>query len=136
MMKLPSPYDKLANCVWLPRMLAKARLFERGQLPTEYAARFGNTGGVDSQFLAFFDIGEHELQEASALSDEQAEVWFASRVASSEARIREWNEIAVNLGRPGYPLADRFPVALQTTYRHIADQRPATIFEALVLDEK
>ena len=39
-MKLPSPRETLAGCVWLPRLLAKARQFQRGELPPDYAARF------------------------------------------------------------------------------------------------
>lgn len=39
-MNLPSPYQTLANCAWLPRIIAKARLLNAASLPDEYAARF------------------------------------------------------------------------------------------------
>ena len=65
-MKLPAPQDTLANCVWLPRLLAKARQLKDGSLPPDYAARFCHPTGVDAQFLAFFQLTPEAVQAAAA----------------------------------------------------------------------
>ena len=134
MKKIPSPREKLAGCVWLPRILAKARLFQAGQLPPDYAANLCAPGRTDSVFMQHFGLSREEVLTAATWSDDKAADWFLSR--SSAAQIEKWNEIAVNMGRPGYPLAERLPVALATVYRHVAHLKPATIFETLEADEK
>jgi hypothetical protein len=133
-MKLPRPSDRLAGCVWLPRILAKARQWQRGELPPEYAARFGHASGVDGQFIAHFGLSREDILAAAVLSDERAAEWWLVR--SSAERVAQWNEIAQNLGRPGYPMAERLPVALATTYKHLAGRGLATVFEVLEADEK
>src|SRR5262245_23220156 len=55
-MKLPSPAATLAGCVFLPRIIAKARAIKTGVLPEEYAVRFGAPDSIDGLFLAFFDL--------------------------------------------------------------------------------
>jgi hypothetical protein len=84
-MRLPPPRAQFANCIWLPRILAKARGLAANTLPS---------------------------------------------------RISEWNHVAVNLGRPGFPLADRLPIALATAYKHIDPIGKTTVFEVLEADEK
>lgn len=132
-MNFPSPREKLAGCCWLPRLLAKARLLQNGRLAPEYAARFCHPTGVDGQFLIYFLLTHEEIMAMAALPDSEAASWFHSRYTSE--RIHEWNRIAVNIGRPGYPLAERFPVALATTYKHIDSRGMTTIFEVLEADE-
>jgi Domain of unknown function (DUF5069) len=46
-MVIPAPRERLAGCIWLPRIIAKARLQQLGQLPREYQARFGAPSSVD-----------------------------------------------------------------------------------------
>ncbi len=133
-MKLPSPREKLAGCVWLPRILAKARLFQAGELPPDYAANLCCPGRTDSFFMAHFGLSREEILAAAAWSDEKVSEWFLSR--NSAERIEQWNETAVNLGRQGYPLAERLPVGLATVYKNVAHLKPATIFEVLEADEK
>jgi len=133
-MKFPSPREKLAGCVWLPRILAKARLFQAGKLPPDYAANLCSPGRTDSFFMAHFGLSREDVLTAATWSDEKVSEWFLSR--NSAERIEQWNETAVNLGRAGYPLAERLPVALATVYRHVAHLKPATIFEVLEADEK
>jgi hypothetical protein len=48
-MKLPSPEALVADCVFLPRIIAKARALKAGLLPEEYAVRFGAADTVDRQ---------------------------------------------------------------------------------------
>jgi len=132
-MPLPLPRAQLAGCVWLPRILAKARSLQAGTLPPDYAARFCHPGGVDGAFLAHFNFTREDILAAAALPDASIEPWLLVR--TTPARISEWNHIALNLGRPGFPLAERFPVALATTYKHIDAHGKTTIFEVLEADE-
>jgi len=135
-MKLPSPREKLADCVWLPRILAKARLSAAGQLPPEYESRFGHTTGTDGQFLSFFRVTKTDVMAICGQSDSAVAAWFLSLPTATPARIGEWNHLAVNLGRPGFPMAERFPIALATIYKHLAGGKFETIFEILEADEK
>ena len=135
-MRLPRPTEKLAGCVWLPRILAKARLSQRGALPPDYEARFCHPNGVDGLFLSHFGLSREEVMSAARLSDEEVVQWFLSRIAGSAKRVEEWNQVGVNLGKPGYPLADRFPVALATVYKHVDSRGLTTVFEVLEADEK
>lgn len=134
-MYLPRPTESLAGCVWLPRIIGKARLLSQNTLPPEYAARFCHPSGVDGQFLAFFALTREELVPISERSDEEVAQWFLSSSAR-RAQIAEWNRVAVNLGRPGFPMAERLPVALATSYQHLAGQKLETVFEVLEADEK
>jgi len=133
-MKLPRPTDRLADCVWLPRIIAKARLLAAGTLPEEYAQRFCHPSGVDAQFLAFFNLTRDDVLSASGHSDAEVAAWFLSNPDRS-ARVAEWNHLAVNLGRPGFPMAERLPMALATSYKHLAGRGLATVFEVLEADE-
>lgn len=132
---LPRPMDALAGCVWLPRIIAKARLLRSGRLPEEYASRFCHPTGVDWQFLSFFGLNRDAVSQAAALPDDGVARWFSSLPGATAGRIAEWNRIAPNLGRPGFPMADRLPVALATTYASVAHLKPKTVFEALDADE-
>jgi len=135
-MKLPSPREKLAGCVWLPRILTKARLTKSGALEAEYASRFCHPTGVDGQFISFFRLTKEDLLEACGGTDEEVATWFTSRKAGSASRIQEWNHVATNLGRPGFPMAERLPVALATAYGHLKDRHLETVFEVLDADEE
>ncbi|CAM2768660.1 DUF5069 domain-containing protein [Rariglobus hedericola] len=134
-MKLPAPREQLAGCVWLPRILAKARLLNAGELAPDYAARFGHASGVDGQFLAFFELTADEVRAVAAAGgdDETVAAWFAVRTQA--ARTSEWNRVAVNLGRAGFPMAERLPVALATTYAHLNGRGLETVFAVLEADE-
>lgn len=133
-MKLPSPYEELGGCVWLPRILAKARLLRQGTLPPEYESRFCHPTGVDGHFLAHFGLTREEVLGAAAMPDAEAAAWLAG--CTTAERIREWNHLAVNLGRPGFPMAERFPVAMATVYQHLAGRGLTSVFEALEADEQ
>lgn len=135
-MKLPAPRDRLADCVWLPRIIAKARLLKTGQLPPDYVSRFGHVSGVDGKFLSFFSLRIEDIVAACERRDEDVAAWFATLPSASAARIQEWNHIGVNLGRPGFPMAERFPIAMATIYKHLQGQPIHTVFEALEADER
>jgi len=132
--KLPGPRKELAGCVWLPRILGKARHWHAGSLPADYAMVFCHPKGVDGLFLAHFGLSREHILAAATLSEADAGAWFSSRC--SPAQIAAWNLMAVNLGRPGFPMAERLPVALSTTYKNVNPKGLTTVFEVLEADEK
>lgn len=132
-MNLPSPYDTLAGCVWLPRILAKARLMLARELPADYEPRFCHPTGVDGEFQRAFGLTKEEILAAAAGTDEEAAVWFSGRFSSEE--IERWNHTARNLGRPGFPLEERLPIGKATTYAHLDTSEIDNVFDMIVLDE-
>jgi len=132
--KIPGPREQLAGCIWLARILAKARLLRSGALPPEYAARFCHPTGIDGLFLAHFGLTRDDILRLAGSSDEEIASLFLSQMTPEQ--IGEWNRIAVNLGRAGFPMAERLPVALATTYKHLDPRGITTVFEALEADEK
>jgi hypothetical protein len=71
-------------------------------------------------------LSREDIVSAAAMSDKKATEWFVSR--SRAERLEQWNQVAVNLGRPGCSMAEPFPVALATTYKHVA------VFQVLEAD--
>lgn len=133
-MQLPGPRTQLAKCVWLPRIIAKARALARGELPPAYQMPFCHQLGVDGQFLSHFGLTREDIVRAAEGSDEEVASWFSSRPGAAE-RIRAWNHLAVNLGRPGFPMAERLPTALSTTYKNVDPTTVSSVFEILEADE-
>jgi hypothetical protein len=131
---IPGPREQLAGCVWLPRILAKARMLKGGTLAPEYEARFCHPSGVDGHFLAHFGLSREDVVCLAQLQDEAVASWFLARTTPDG--IEKWNHVAANLGRPGFPMAERFPVAMSTTYKHLDPRGIETVFEALEADEK
>lgn len=133
--KLPPPREQLAGCIWLPRIIAKARAVKREELPPEYAIRFCHPGGIDGQFLSFFELTREQILQASAGNDDDVARWFHSLKSGTMERIAEWNRIALGLGRPGFPMAGRVDAALAGTYKHLSHRKFETVFEVLEADE-
>jgi Domain of unknown function (DUF5069) len=135
-MTLPPPRQKLAGCVWLARLVTKARLYKARVLPADYAERFCHPTGVDHQFLSFFDLSRDSLLDAAKLDDSAFAKWFLRQPQITESKIADWNHLAVNLGRSGFPMADRLPIALSTTYKHLNPASITSVFDAIELDEQ
>jgi hypothetical protein len=135
MANLPTPRATLGGCMWLPRIIAKARLIENSALPTAYADRFCHPTGVDAQFLRFFELQKEDIINAARGTDEQVASWFNNLMAGRPALIPEWNHLAQNLGRPGFPMAERLPIALATTYKHLEPSTFNSVFEVIEADE-
>lgn len=135
-MTLPPPRQRLADCVWLARIVSKARLFKAQALPEEYANRFCHPTGVDHQFLTFFGLDRDSLLEAVDLDDSAFAAWFLRQPQITKDKIADWNRLAVNLGRSGYPMAERLPIALSTTYKHLDPAGIGSVFEAIERDEQ
>jgi hypothetical protein len=121
--------------MWLPRIIAKARLIESSVLPAAYADRFCHPTGVDAQFLRFFELEKEDILKAARGTDEQVASWFTNVTAGSPALIPEWNHLAQNLGRPGFPMAERLPIALASTYKHLDPSNFTSVFEVIEADE-
>jgi hypothetical protein len=117
------------------RIITKARLLQNGALPSEYEARFCHSTGVDAQFLHFFALTKEDVLLASRGNDEQVASWFRELASPRPSIISEWNYLAQNLGRPGFPMADRLPVALSTIYKHLNPSKISSVFEALEANE-
>ena len=135
-MNLPAPKDRLAGCVWLPRILAKARLLQRGELPADYADRFCHPTGVDALFLNHFRLKRDDILAAADKPDDVVAAWFLAHPEANAANLAKWNDVALNLGRPGYPLAERFPIAKATVYKNVDSTAMTTVFELLEADDK
>jgi hypothetical protein len=132
---IPAPREKMAGCIWLPRIIAKARLLHAGKLPTAYADRFCHPTGVDGQFIKFFNLTRPDIMAVANHPDSFIQAWFLSLDGVDEKRIQQWNELAENLGRPGFPMADRLQLGLATTYSYLQPDQVRTIFDLLDLDE-
>ena len=124
----PSPYHKLAGCVWLPRIVGKSRLLAKGQLTDEFAFPFCHPGAVDGQFLAYFQLSREQIIATGTMNDEEVNAWFLSLPSVTPESIAAWNELAVNLGRPGYPMEETKARGMATSYKHLADRNFETIF--------
>jgi hypothetical protein len=135
---LPPPRSKLAGCVWLPRLVAKIRGIAQGTLPTEYLARFCDRDSVDDHFLRFFEVTKDDLTAAVNRfeSDDAIAHWFRARPDFEEGRVARWNELAENLGRPGFPMAARLLEVLPRMYAHLNPNGVHSIFELLEADER
>jgi hypothetical protein len=132
---LPTPESKLAGCMWLPRLLFKARAAQTGALPADFTRSFGQPLAMDGQFLSFFGL---PLADVIAQSERPADgdaAWFLQQPGVNAARIAEWNALAPNLGRPGFPMAQRLVWARENIYPHIDAGPSASVFEILAADE-
>ena len=138
MTPLPLPRDRLAGCVWLPRIAGKIRAMAAGELPPEYAARFCDRDSIDEHFLNFFAMEKAELMaavERTGNDDAALKGWFVTRPGVDAQRISDWNEFAETLGRPGHPMAQRFIDVLPRMYAHLDPTSVHSIFDLLEADE-
>jgi len=111
-------------------------LYSTGLLPDSYQKPFCHPAGVDGQFLSFFNISKEEILKICPLSDLDIQKWFLEQKNTSPERIEKWNLLSINLGKPGYPMSERFEVALSSSYKNIAHLNPKSVFEALEADER
>ena len=132
------PRETLAGCMWLARLVDKARLQKAGALPMDYARFLGHPRGVDGRFLSHFGLDRDEAIQSLGNADDDlaAAEWFLHQDGVSEAAILSWNGIAVNLGRPGFPGEAELPLII----RLFIGGRPGSdaigsFFEAIEFDE-
>jgi hypothetical protein len=125
----------MASCIWLPRILAKARLLQADMLPDDYMLRFCAATGVDGQFLRFFGITREDILAIAPHTNTKVLAWFKGLPAAKPARIKKWNVLAENLGRPGNPMAERLDYVKRHAYDHLDTSEVETIFDLIELDE-
>ncbi|MDQ8202944.1 DUF5069 domain-containing protein [Pelagicoccus sp. SDUM812003] len=131
----PAPTETLANCMWLPRILGKARLIASGQLPESFARLFCSPHGMDGVFLKRFELTRDDIERFAALSDQAAARAFLDHPDVTPEKIEAWNRDAPQFGKPGYPLENVFPVALAERYPEVQRLKPQTVFEMLAADD-
>jgi hypothetical protein len=134
MQTLPKPTETLFDCCWLPRILAKARLYASGQLDPAYAKFFCGDGSVDAYFIDCLGITRDLIVEAASLSAEDLERSLHSLPEFPQKR-KKWNALGPKLGRVGYPMEARLEEALRERYTHLAGKDIRSVFEMLEADE-
>lgn len=135
-MKLRLPTEKLAGVYHLARFIDKIRLHNAGELPEDYQSSFRNPAALDGLFLKAFDLEAEKLvtQVSHAQSDDEVANWFQTQV--SPEQCEKWNAFAIELGRPGTALGERFKQVRPVKYPNLPDDWEGTVFEAIALDEK
>lgn len=88
-----SPYDREGDIVYLPRMLEKIRMKQRGELPEDYHANLGR--GFDKNFCDFLhvDYADVVAQTEAGLDDAAVLEWCCQHGRRPDAQeIHVWNE--------------------------------------------
>jgi mannose-6-phosphate isomerase-like protein (cupin superfamily) len=134
---LRRPSESLAGCIWLPRFVDKCRLHFTGALPPDYEVAFCSPHGVDGVFLAHFGLTAEAVQSAirAASTDEEVARWFGAQPGINAEKIRCWNELAPNIGKPGYPGERGFGLARRRFFAACTDPRVVSAFTAIAWDE-
>src|SRR5438105_6021107 len=138
MANIRSPFEKLAECYYLARFLDKIRLELIGQLSEDYRAYLFHPHGVDTKFLNCFGLTKEEMIEAtkaSGMDDSKMAAWFEERTGLSKEKRSNWNELAVNLGKQGYPMVKTLIWAKQNLMPRCTDPTIDTVFKAIEWDE-
>ncbi len=134
---LRKPQETLAGCSWLPRFVDKCRLHCSGRLPPDYGIAFCSPHGIDGIFLAHFGFTAIEAQTAIREASTDAEVarWFSMQPGVTPETIQSWNELAPNIGKPGYPGERGLAWARRHLLTACTDPRVVSSFTAIAWDE-
>jgi hypothetical protein len=139
-MKLRRPTDdSVAGCVWLARILDKARCHLAGTLHPDFVTPFCHPIATDGAFLTHFALSKDELLAAvreAGPDDVHIARWFLARAASAADRIAAWNTLAPHIGKPGYPMERGFRFMVRQLYGGTPpDPRIVGAFTAIAYDE-
>lgn len=136
-MPLPHPLARLADCCWLPRHLAKARLALRGELPFTYRIAYGARTGVDGYFFRHFGLSKKCILAVvrAAADDAAVAQWFLQQPGATTARIAEWNRFAPLLGAKGQPGYLTRRIVTLFLYPKALQQPVESLFAAIIQDE-
>ncbi len=137
MLKVRSPFDKLAGCYHLARFTDKIRLHLAGALPEDYQLPLFHRRGVDGFFLNHFGLSKEELLAAVTASQNDADVaaWFDSRIGPDDQKKSSWNEFSVNLGKPGQPMHETLAWAKKKYNSQCDDPSIDSVFLSIEWDE-
>ena len=136
-MNIRSPYDQLAGCTWLPRIIDKIRRAQEGTLGEEYQEYLCNPSATDGLFMYFFSIDSDELVDnvCAGLTDANVEKWFLGLEDVTPEKISQWNDFAVSFGANGERSRLMFEEALQTIYSECDDPDVQTFYDLIDWDE-
>lgn len=136
-MNIRSPYDQLAGCTWLARIVDKVRRNQEGALGGEYREYVCHPGAMDGLFLHFFDIAPDEfvnnVREHS--TNENLERWFLGLHGVTAEKIRQWNDFAVPLGSDGTRYRSKFEETKKTIYSGCDNPVVQTFYDIIDWDE-
>ena len=138
MSNIRSPFEKLAGCFYLARLTDKVRLDLVGQLSEDYRPYLFHRHGADTQFMNYFGLAKEEVVaavKAASNDDARMSAWFEQRTGLDEVKRNGWNELAVNLGKPGYAMAKTLTWAKENLLPHCPDPNIDTVFKAIEWDE-
>lgn len=123
--------------MWLPRFIDKARHHFAGSLPPDYQQAFCHPLGVDGVFLGHFKLTKEEILAVVEReeSDEAIATWFVGRPESGLEPIKAWNELAPNIGKPGFPGHRSLQWGMKHLYVGCSDPRVDSGFTAIAWDE-
>lgn len=135
-MNLRLPSQKLGGVYHLARFIDKVRLNKAGELPGDYQSSFCNPAAVDGLFLKAFELESQDLVDVTTNAESEKEIvtWFQSKTTAEQRE--KWNAFALELGRPGTALGERFKQVRPIKYPNLPDDWEGTVFEAIALDEK
>ena len=108
-----------------------------GTLPEEFHRYLFHPKGLDGVFLNYFGLTKEDIVEAVQRfqdDDSGIESWFNHRVGSDQRFRTDWNDLALNLGKTGYPMAESFPKAKKDIH-NCDDPSIDTCFKLLDWDE-
>ena len=136
-MNIRSPYDQLAGCTWLARIVDKVQRDQEGTLSGEYREYLCNPRAMDGLFLHFFDIAPDEFVNnvRQHSTDEDLERWFLGLHGVTPETISQWNDFAVPLGSDGTHSRSKFEAALKTIYSGCDDPAVQTFYDIIDWDE-
>lgn len=136
-MNLPHPLARLADCCWLPRHIAKTRIFLRREMPFSYRIAFGARSGVDGHFFRHFGLGKAQVLDAirTRPDDAAAVEWFLQQPGVTPKRITEWNHFAPLLGVKGHPGYFTRQIAKWLLYPKSITQPVGSLFAMIAQDE-
>ena len=137
MKQLPHPLARLADCCWLPRHIAKTRVYLRGEMPFAYRIALGSRVGVDGYFFRHFGLGKAQVLAAirARPDDAAAATWFLQQPGVTPERIAEWNRLAPLLGTKGHPGYFTRQIVKWLLYPKSISHPVESIFTAIVQDE-
>lgn len=136
-MQLPHPLARLADCCWLPRHIAKTRVYLQGGLPFTYRAALGSRMGIDGYFFRHFGLNKTQMIEAirARPTDAVVATWFLQLPGVTPARITDWNRFAPLLGSKGHPGYFTFQIVKWFFYPKSIRQPVGSLFAAIAQDE-
>lgn len=136
-MQLPHPLTRLADCCWLPRHIAKTRVYLRGEMPFAYRIALGSRVGVDGYFFRHFALRKTRVLAAIRARPDDAAVaeWFLQQPGVTPERIAEWNRLAPLLGAKGHPGYLTRQIVKWLLYPKSISHPVESIFTAIVQDE-